>query len=82
MEPSLFVTLLELLKTSYPTRLCERYGLKDIEDAPDYELLNMVAKKRGMLISGGVPDTERAAVMLLDEYRGGKLGRLTLEQVE
>ena len=36
-------------------------------------------RKRGMLISGGEPDTERAAVMLLDEYRAGKLGRITLD---
>jgi ribosome biogenesis GTPase A len=39
----------------------------------------MIGRKRGMLISGGEIDYERASVMLLDEYRGGKLGRLTLE---
>lgn len=73
--------LLGLLKISYPDRLCERYGLNAVQDIPDYELLDMLAVKRGMLLSGGVADTERAAVMLLDEYRGGRLGRLTLEQV-
>ena len=39
------------------------------------------SRKRGMLISGGEIDTERAAVNVLDEYRGGKLGRITLEPV-
>ena len=47
-----------------------------------WELLNAVGRKRGMLIRGGEVDTERAATMLLDEYRGGKLGRLTLEHPE
>lgn len=44
-----------------------------------YELLELIAKKRGMLVSGGEPNTERAAVMLLDEFRSAKLGRITLE---
>jgi len=74
--------LLALLKVSYPARLFERYGLKDIEAVEDHALLEMLAVRRGMLISGGEADTERAAVMLLDEYRGGKLGRITLEQVK
>lgn len=73
--------LLALLKVSYPGRLFERYGLKDIETVEDHALLEMLAVRRGMLIGGGGADTERAAVMLLDEYRGGKLGRITLEQV-
>ena len=75
--------LLELLKTSYSELLTERYKLKE-EDMPDggWELLNAVGRKRGMLIRGGEVDTERAATMLLDEYRGGKLGRLTLEHPE
>ena len=44
-----------------------------------WELLETVAKKRGFLISGGEPDTERAANIVLDEFRGGKIGRMTLE---
>lgn len=47
-----------------------------------WELLEQAAKKRGFLISGGEYDLERMARVLLDEYRGGKLGRFTLEQVE
>lgn len=72
--------LLALLKDSYPARLFERYGVKDIENTGNLELLEMIAKRRGMLASGGGADTERAAVMLLDEFRGGMLGRITLEQ--
>ena len=44
-----------------------------------YDLLGLIAKKRGMVIRGGEPDTERASVMLLDEFRAAKLGRITLE---
>lgn len=78
---SLAVRFLRVLKIAYPERLTERYALTDFEQTEDYALLELLAKKRGMLISGGYADTERAAVMLLDEYRGGKLGRLTLEHV-
>ena len=44
-----------------------------------WELLQIIGRKRGMLISGGEVHTERAAVMVLDEFRGGKIGRITLE---
>ncbi len=72
--------LLGILSTGYEPLLRERYKLT--EELPDdrYELLQLVARKRGMLVSGGEVDTERAAIMLLDEYRGGKLGRITLEE--
>ena len=46
------------------------------------ELLELLAKKRGMLISGGEVDTERAAIMLLDEVRAGKIGCISLEKPE
>ena len=44
-----------------------------------YELLELIGHKRGMLMRGGEIDTERASAMLLDEYRAGRLGRITLE---
>ncbi|MGM9676953.1 MAG: ribosome biogenesis GTPase YlqF, partial [Butyricicoccus sp.] len=47
-----------------------------------YELLMRAGRKRGFLISGGEIDTERMARILLDEFRGGKLGRITLETPE
>ena len=52
---------------------------EDIENIDSYELLKMIGKKRGMLVSGGEIDTERAAIMLLDEFRSAKLGRITVE---
>ena len=45
-----------------------------------HELLSLVGKKRGFLVSGGEIDTERAANMLLDEFRSGKIGKITLER--
>ena len=47
-----------------------------------FEILEQIGRKRGMLISGGEVDTERASVTVLDEFRGGKLGRITLELPE
>lgn len=46
-----------------------------------YELLEAIGRKRGMLVAGGEVNTERAAIMLLDEFRSGTLGRMTLERV-
>mgnify|MGYP000788240569 FL=1 len=51
----------------------------DVAALPPYELLELIGRKRGMLISGGEIDTLRASNMLLDEYRGAKLGKITLE---
>ncbi len=71
--------LLHILRTSYPSLLTERYKLDGDLPEDTWDLLEQIARKRGMLLSGGAVHTERAAIMLLDEYRGGKLGRLTLE---
>ncbi len=71
--------LLHLLSTHYRPFLLERYKLSEPLPENSYELLELVGRKRGMLISGGEVDTVRAANMLLDEYRGGKCGRITLE---
>lgn len=75
----LAVRLLECMTAEYPERLTERYKVQpaDYEDA--YELLCAIGKKRGMMVRGGEVDTLRAATVLLDEYRGGKLGLITLE---
>lgn len=73
------VRLLEVLREGYSDRLIERYKLGSIENLEAWEILELIGKKRGMLISGGEIDTERAAVMLLDEYRGGKLGKISME---
>lgn len=71
--------LLLLLSSIYPQKLEERYKLKCENYSDGWELLNAVGKNRGMLISGGEINTERAAITVLDEFRSGKLGRITLE---
>ncbi len=76
----LAVRLLELLKNTAPEKLTARYGELDLS-GDGYDLLCEVGKKRGMLIRGGETDTERAANMLLEEYRACKIGRITLERV-
>lgn len=73
------VRLIDVLREGYPERLAERYKLDDITDMQSWEILEAIGRKRGMLISGGEVNTERASVMLLDEYRGGKLGRISME---
>ena len=75
--------LLEVLSGSYPRELKARYKLDDtdIADLKGYEMLEVIGRKRGMLISGGEIDLERASIMILDEFRSAKLGKITLEQV-
>lgn len=74
--------LLELLRDRYPKALEERYKLTEVGGFQGWELLEWCARKRGMLVSGAEADTERMANVLLDEFRGGKLGRFTLEAPE
>lgn len=72
--------LLEVLAGLYPQSLENRYKLKlSNEHLAGHELLELVGRKRGMLISGGEIDTDRAAITVLDEFRGGKLGAISLE---
>lgn len=72
--------LLVLLREHYPAAVKERYKLEPDPDDPGWQLLEACARKRGFLISGGEVDTERMAAILLDEFRGGKLGRISLER--
>lgn len=73
---SLAMHLGEYLIENYPDKIKERYKLTNF----DGNILELIAGKRGMMISGGEPDTERAAITLLDEFRGGKIGKITLER--
>ena len=73
---SLAMHLGEYLIENYPDKIKERYKLTDF----DGNILELIARKRGMMISGGETDTERAAITLLDEFRGGKIGKITLER--
>ncbi len=77
----LAVRLLEFLKKLKPADFISRFKLEeaDLDSTDSYDLLHIIGKKRGMLISGGEVNTERAAIMLLDEFRAAKLGRITLE---
>ncbi|MGW8114700.1 ribosome biogenesis GTPase YlqF [Caproicibacterium sp. NSD3] len=76
--------LLELLVRFYPQNLCSRYKLDetDLQKLEGWKILQLVGKKRGMLIPGGEIDTERASIMVLDEFRSAKIGRITLELPE
>lgn len=66
----------------YPDAVEKRYKFRPEDGENGFELLETAAKKRGFLISGGEYDIERMAAVLLDEYRGGLLGRITLELPE
>ena len=75
--------LLAVLRDEYSAMLAARYKLEkyDLRPLQGYELLEIIGRKRGMLVSGGEIDTERASIMVLDEFRSAKLGKITLEQV-
>lgn len=77
----LAVRLLDFLKELKPVDFISRFRLEetDFDNIDSYELLKIIARKRGMLVSGGEVNTERAAIMLLDEFRSAKLGRITVE---
>lgn len=80
---SLATGLLSEMQKMYPERLAERYRLSEEDLEQDaYDLLETIGRKRGMLMSGGVVNTERASIMLVDEFRGAKMGRLSLERPE
>ena len=76
---TLAMKLLSFLAESYPQSLIDRYKIEFDENDDGLSLLEKVGKKRGMVISGGEINTERAAITVLDEFRSGKLGRITLE---
>ena len=76
----LAMRLIEILADGYEDLLTARYGNLDFS-MDSYEVLCQIGKKRGMVIRGGDTDTERAANMLLEEYRNQKIGNITLERV-
>ena len=69
--------LIHFLRTAYPEVLADKYNIEMDED--DYVVLNHIAKSRNCIVRGNELDTEKAALLLLDDFRNGKLGRLTLE---
>ncbi len=79
---TLAAALLETLWRRYPDNVRQRYGINAEADAPGWQLLEECGRKRGFLLARGEINTERMARVLLDEYRSGKLGRITLEGPE
>ena len=71
--------MLDFLRDRYPDSICGRYRLEreQIEGQKGYEILELICKKRGMIVSGGEADYERGAAVVLNEMRGGKLGKIT-----
>ena len=70
------------MRELYPDNLASRYKLPEDgswRELDDYDLLTLIGRRRGCLISGGEVDTERAANLVVDEFRAGKLGRLTID---
>ena len=74
--------LMEYLGEHYTDIVTERYKITIEEEDSGYDLLTKAGRKRGFLMRGAEVDTERMARILLDEFRGGKLGRFTLETPE
>ena len=77
----LALRLMDYLGRNYPRAIFERYKVTAEDGDDGWALLQKAARRRGFLISGGEVDTERMSRILLDEFRGGKLGRFTLETV-
>lgn len=70
------------MEKNYPLELNERFGLEDNEERDPVRVLEDIARVRACLIKGGELDIPRAAGLLLDDFRAGKLGRVTLERPE
>jgi ribosome biogenesis GTPase A len=74
--------LVSRLRAIAPTALIERYKITEAdldEELLDYDVLEAIGRKRGFLAARGEINTERTAIMLLEEFRSGKIGRISLE---
>ncbi len=76
----LALELIAFLRSRYAGTLCERFGVE--EDGEDYAILTDLCIRRRCFLKGEEPDLRKASSMLLDEFRSGKLGRITLEVPE
>ena len=75
----LAIKLIDKLRIMAPENLFERYKVKN-KDADSSDMLNEIAKSRGCILSGGVINVERMSIIMLDEFRGGKVGKISLEK--
>lgn len=81
-EQEVALALLGRLQAAYPAQLAARYRLPDAQALPDLpaqEVLTQVARQRGLVQTGARPDLHKAATVLLNDFRSGALGRITLE---
>jgi len=77
----LAANLLDEVRRNYPELVANHYKLDmSALELPPYQLLEAIGRKRGLLVRGGEVDTERCAVMLVDEFRACKWGRISLER--
>ena len=72
--------LVDFINRSYPGVLEEKYAIEHSDDK--FEVLEKIAQSRHCLVRGNEFDTEKAAAILLDDFRNGRLGRITLEVPE
>jgi ribosome biogenesis GTPase A len=79
---SLAAKLIETLLPDYRDSISSRYSININDENDGFEILNLIAGKRGYKLRGNEYDTERAAIMVLDEFRASKLGRISLEKPE
>ncbi len=92
-ESELALWLIDYLGREYPNALCDRYGFDGIREEeendlsqsglltdPGVKILEQIAVRRGCLKLGGLPDHEKAAKALIEDFRSGRLGRITLER--
>lgn len=72
--------LVGFLRNNYPDMLNSRFNItEETDEMEDFELLELIGKKRGCIVSGGNIDTLRTANLILDEFRSAKIGKITLE---
>ena len=77
---TLALKLIEKLKNIAPASLEERYKIFDIKEMSPIEIMDEIGKNRGALMRGGLIDYEKVSGIILDEFRKGTLGRITLEE--
>lgn len=77
---TLALKLIEKLKNIAPASLEERYKISDIKEMSPLEIMDEIGKNRGALMRGGLIDYEKVSGIVLDEFRKGTLGRITLEE--
>lgn len=75
-------SLIKILQSDYAGTLASRYGIEETAEEAPHDILAKVAVARSCIRKGGEPDTDKAADMIIDDYRAGRLGRISLERPE